>query len=261
MINTVNSIMGVDLETFAPKPSVAGLGRHGGYCGPAVKPIALNMIAALANDPNVTIPISGIGGIRTWQDSAEFLLLGAGSVQVCTAVMHYGFRVVDGLISGLQGWMARKGFATVAQVVGKSAPRIKSWGELDLNYKIVAQIDQQKCIHCGLCYIACEDGCHQSIRWDRIPAAEFSAVRGDTASTLHSGGVDVLPGAGGGIVNLFTVRADTCVGCNMCSLVCPVVNCISMRQMDTGKPPMTWNQYQALLADGRVEKIGPPTHV
>ena len=112
LINTVNSIMGVDLDTFAPRPSVGGLGSHGGYCGPAVKPIALNMVASLANDPAVRVPISGVGGIQTWQDAAEFLLLGASSVQVCTAVMHHGFRVVDGLISGLESWMRRKGLKT-----------------------------------------------------------------------------------------------------------------------------------------------------
>jgi dihydropyrimidine dehydrogenase (NAD+) subunit PreA len=256
LINTVNSIMGVDLDTLAPKPSVAGLGSHGGYCGPAVKPIALNMVAALANDPKIHVPISGIGGIQTWQDAAEFLLLGASSVQVCTAVMHYGFRVVDGLISGLEGWMREKGFASIGDIVGRSAPRIKSWGELDLNYKVVAQIDQSKCIHCGLCYIACEDGCHQSIRWDKVPSAGF-----DSGHVHRSGGFEVMPGAGGGTVNLFTIKTETCVGCNMCSLVCPVEDCITMRQVDTGKPSMTWNEYQARLAAGEVEKIGPPEHV
>src|SRR3954470_14104359 len=157
LINTINSVMGVDLDTFAPKPAVNGLGSHGGYCGPAVKPIALNMVAALANDPAVTVPISGIGGIQAWQDAVEFLLLGAGSVQVCTAVMHYGFRIVEQLASGLENWMREKGFERMSDFVGKSVPRIKPWGELDLNYKIVAEIDQDKCIHCGLCYIACED--------------------------------------------------------------------------------------------------------
>ena len=261
LINTVNSIMGVDLDTLAPKPSVGGLGSHGGYCGPAVKPIALNMVAALANDPKVGVPVSGIGGIQSWQDAAEFLLLGASSVQVCTAVMHYGFRIIDGLISGLDGWMRQRGFATITDVVGRSAPRVRSWGDLDLNYKVVAEIDQDKCIHCGLCYIACEDGCHQSIRWEKVLADEFAATNGHGAHASRSGGVDVMPGAGGGVVNRFTIKADSCVGCNMCSLVCPVENCITMRRVDTGKPPMTWNDYQAKLAAGLVEKIGPPEHV
>src|SRR5947199_331043 len=99
LINTINSVMGVDLETLAPKPSVGGLGSHGGYCGPAVKPIALNMVASVAADPAVAVPISGIGGIQAWQDAVEFLLLGAGSLQVCTAVMHYGLRILAPLAS------------------------------------------------------------------------------------------------------------------------------------------------------------------
>ena len=164
LINTINSIMGVDLNTLAPRPAVRGFGSHGGYCGPAVKPIALNMVASIAADPQIKVPISGIGGVQAWQDAVEFLLLGAGSIQVCTAVMHYGFRIVEHLESGLKCWMHEKDFRSIREVVGLSLPRIKTWGELDLNYKIVAHINQQKCIHCGLCYIACEDGCHQSIR-------------------------------------------------------------------------------------------------
>ena len=131
-------------NTLAPKPAVRGYGSHGGYCGPAVKPIALNMVAAIAADPAIKVPISGIGGIQAWQDAVEFLLLGAGSMQVCTAVMHYGFRIVEHLQSGLEGWMRDKGYRSINEVVGLSVPRIKSWGELDLNYKIVARIDQEQ---------------------------------------------------------------------------------------------------------------------
>src|SRR5262249_15565077 len=163
--------------------------------------------------------ISGIGGIQAWQDAVEFLLLGAGSVQVCTAVMHYGFRIVEQLVSGLEGWMLEKGFARVRDFVGRSVPRIKTWGELDLNYKLVAEIDQRKSIHCGLCYAACEDGAHQSIRWERVPQAAYLRGNG-RAQVVRSGGVEVVPGAGGDTVNVFTVKPDVCVGCNLCSLVC-----------------------------------------
>jgi dihydropyrimidine dehydrogenase (NAD+) subunit PreA len=261
LINTINSIMGVDLDTFAPKPSVRGLGSHGGYCGPAVKPIALNMVAALAGDTQIAVPLSGIGGIQAWQDAAEFLLLGASTVQVCTAVMHYGFRVVEHLTSGLESWMRSKGFERLSDFVGRSTGRVKTWGELDLSYKAVARIDQSKCIHCGLCYIACEDGCHQSIRWEKLPLADFLASGGSSHEMERSGGIEILSGAGGGTVNRFTVQEDICVGCNMCSLVCPVDDCITMREVETGKPSMTWNEYQAKLAAGEVEKIGPPEHV
>jgi dihydropyrimidine dehydrogenase (NAD+) subunit PreA len=259
LINTLNSIMGVDLDTFAPKPAVRGLGSHGGYCGPAVKPIALHMVSALAADSKINVPISGIGGIQAWQDAVEFLLLGARSVQVCTAVMHYGFRIVEHLISGLEGWMLEKGFRRVGEFIGRSVPRIKTWGDLDLNYKIVAEIDPHKCIHCGLCYIACEDGAHQSIRWDKVPMRDFVAANGHQVHC--SGGVEVLPGAGGDVVNVFSIKQDICVGCNLCSLVCPVEGCITMKEVDTGKPPMTWNEYQGLLGEGKVEKIQPPEHV
>jgi dihydropyrimidine dehydrogenase (NAD+) subunit PreA len=261
LINTINSIVGVDLNTFAPKPAVRGLGSHGGYCGPAVKPIALHMVSALAGDAQIRVPISGIGGIQAWQDAVEFLLLGAGSLQVCTAVMHFGFRIVEQLISGLENWMAEKGFSALGDFVGKSVPRIKKWSELDLNYKIVAEIDQQKCIHCGLCYIACEDGAHQSIRWERVPVGKFMEENANAAQVVRSGGVEVLHGAGGDTINVFTIKQDMCVGCNLCSLVCPVESCIGMKEVDTGKPPMTWSDYQALLAAGKVEKIEPPTHV
>jgi dihydropyrimidine dehydrogenase (NAD+) subunit PreA len=261
LINTISSIMGVDLDTFAPKPAVGGLGSHGGYCGPAVKPVALNMVAAIAADPDIQVPISGIGGIQAWQDAVEFLLLGAGSVQVCTAVMHYGFRIVEHLTSGLEGWMREKGFRTIADFAGRSVPRIKTWGELDLNYKVVARIDQEKCIHCGLCYIACEDGCHQSIQWDRISTAGYLAATNSRKGVTYSGGHEIVAAAGGDTINLFSIKEDTCVGCNMCSLVCPVDGCITMREVDTGRPPMSWNEYQAKLARGEVEPILPPEHV
>jgi dihydropyrimidine dehydrogenase (NAD+) subunit PreA len=155
--------------------------------------------------------------------------------------------------------MRDKGFEKISDFVGNSTHRIKPWGDLDLNYKVVAEIDQQKCIHCGLCYIACEDGAHQSIRWDKIALADFVKTHGD--EVVRSGGVEVLPGAGGDIVNQFTIKQDTCVGCNLCSLVCPVQQCIGMKEIDTGKPPMTWNEYQKLLAEGKIAKIEPPTHV
>ena len=138
LINTINSIMGVDLDTLAPRPAVRGHGSHGGYCGPAVKPIALNMVAAIAADPAIEVPISGIGGIQAWQDAVEFLLLGASSVQVCTAVMHYGFRIVEHLKSGMEGWMREKGYRSIGrirrplrasdQVVGRPRPELQGRG-------------------------------------------------------------------------------------------------------------------------------------
>jgi dihydropyrimidine dehydrogenase (NAD+) subunit PreA len=264
LINTINSIMGVDLRTFFPKPDVRGEGSHGGYCGPAVKPIALHMVSQIAGDPNICLPISGIGGIQVWSDAVEHMLLGASSVQVCTAVMHYGFRIVQDMISGMSNWMRQHGFRSTRDFVGKSVQRVKEWSDLDLNYKVVAEIDPEKCINCGLCYIACEDGCHQSIIREQVPEAEFLARQSPkelAERTFVSGTKQYTHGAGDGYVNVYKINQDTCVGCNMCSLVCPVAGCINMRQIDTGKPPMTWRQYQELLAAGKIKPIQPPQHV
>jgi len=217
LINTINSIVGVDLSTFEPQPSVAGKSSHGGYCGPAVKPIALHLVSAVAADPSVKIPISGIGGIASWRDAAEFIALGAGSVQVCTAVMHYGFRIVEDLIDGLSTWMDERGHRTLADVRGRALPRVTTWEELDLNYHLLAHIDQDKCIKCELCWTACEDGAHQAIR--RLPRDN-----------------------GGPVVEIIE---EACVGCNLCAAVCPVQECITMRQVPNEYPPVSWKEYAA----------------
>ncbi len=213
LINTINSIMGIDLNTLKIKPSVAGKSSHGGFAGPAVKPIALHMVSQVALDKEVKLPISGIGGISNWQDALEFILLGASSVQVCTAVMHYGFRIVKDMIEGLTFWMEEKGFHSLDEVRGKALPQIDDFGNFNLLHKTVARIDQAKCIHCNLCYIACEDGAHQCI--DLIPE------NGHTKTI---------------------VRESDCVGCDLCSIVCPVEGCISMVRLDDGKEQKTWNE-------------------
>src|ERR1700675_214266 len=136
LINTVSSITSVDLDRMAPTPTVDGKGTHGGYCGPAVKPIALHMVAEIARDPDCAgLPISGIGGIATWRDAAEFMALGSGTVQVCTAAMHYGFKIVEDMIDGLNNWMDEKGFKTIEDFRGLSIPNVTEWKHLNLNYK------------------------------------------------------------------------------------------------------------------------------
>ena len=119
-INTINSITGIDLDTFVPRPNVDGKSSHGGYCGPAVKPIALNMVQQILADAEAALPLSGIGGIGTWRDAAEFMLLGCGTVQVCTAAMHYGYRIVEDMAEGLDNWMREKGFETIEDFRGLS---------------------------------------------------------------------------------------------------------------------------------------------
>jgi len=197
--NTIRSIAGVDLDTLIPRPTVAGQSAMGGYSGFAIKPIALRCIAELAMDKEIDLPLSGIGGVTTWQDAAEFILLGASSVQVSTAVMREGYRIVEDLIDGLSNWMDKKGFEKIEDMVGRSVPCLTAVDSLNLDYKVVATIDKEVCEKCGLCYIACRDGGHQAISLDtdRIPI----------------------------------VDEDKCVGCSLCSLICPVSDCIVMKEV------------------------------
>jgi len=243
MINTVQSITQVNLDTFVPEPLVDGQSTHGGYCGPAVKPIALNMVQRCAADPEVGIPISGIGGISTWRDAAEFLALGASSLQVCTAIMHHGFRIVGDMIEGLSEYMDSKGFATNDELVGRATANVTPWEHLNLSYQSVARIDYDKCIGCNVCYIACEDGAHQCI--DLVDPNGSGLELG-----LGPGRVPFKP--------VPQVREADCVGCNLCSLVCPVDDCITMIEIDNGREPLTWKSYQEKLERGELEPI--PAH-
>ena len=238
LINTINSITQVNLDTFVPEPYVAGLSSHGGYCGPAVKPIALNMVQSCASDAQVGLPISGIGGVSDWKDAAEFIALGATTVQVCTAVMHYGFRIVEDMIDGLNDYLDQKGFKNLSALQGRAVHTVQRWEKLDLNYQRIAQIDYQKCIGCNLCFIACEDGAHQAIAL--VDPAPFG---------LGPGRVPGKP--------VPQIKEPECVGCNLCSLVCPVQGCITMASIDHGHQPLTWSEYQTRLAAGTIAAFPP----
>jgi dihydropyrimidine dehydrogenase (NAD+) subunit PreA len=207
MINTISSLIGINLDTWAPYPDVRGKGSHGGYAGPAVKPIALNMVSSVAQDPQVGLPISGIGGIETWKDAVDFLLCGATTVQVGTSVMHYGFRLADDLVDGLTTYLRDKGLHSPNQLIGKALPTLTDWGKLDQEWRLIARIDQEKCIHCNLCYAACNDGAHQAIE-----------VRGSNG-TRHLEVID-----------------DNCVGCRLCMYVCPVEECITFEGREEPAP-------------------------
>ncbi len=204
LINTISSITSVDLDTFSPEPSIDGKGTHGGYCGPAVKPVALNMVAEIARDEQTAgLPISGIGGITAWRDAAEFISLGAGNVQVCTAAMTYGFRIIEELTSGLAEWMDAKEYKTFSEFQGRAVPNVTDWQYLNLNFVTKAEINQELCIKCGRCYAVCEDTSHQAIK-------------------IKAGRV-------------FEVIDEECVACNLCVNVCPVAGCITMRKLAPGE--------------------------
>ena len=203
LINTINSIVAVDLDSMSPMPSIDGKGSHGGYCGPAVKPIAMSMVSEIARAPDTAgLPISGIGGVTTWRDAAEFITLGCGNVQVCTAAMTYGFKVVQEMISGLSEWMDEKGHTSIQDFMGAAVPNTTDWKYLNLNYIAKAEISQDDCISCGRCFAACEDTSHQAI--------DMSDDR------------------------VFTVKDDECVACNLCVEVCPIDGCITMVPQEPG---------------------------
>ncbi len=227
LINTINSITAVDLDTMSPLPSIDGKGSHGGYCGPAVKPIALSMVSEIARAPATRgLPISGIGGVTTWRDAAEFLVLGCGNVQVCTAAMTYGFRIIAEMTAGLSGWMDEKGHSRISDIVGRAVPNVTDWKYLNLNYVAKARIDQEACIKCGRCFAACEDTSHQAI-----------AMTPDRT---------------------FTVIDAECVACNLCVDVCPVAGCISMVPLAPGTvDPRTGRTVEAGYANWTTHPNNP----
>jgi dihydropyrimidine dehydrogenase (NAD+) subunit PreA len=212
LINTIKSIIGVDIDRFIPLPRVGNLSTNGGYCGAAVKPIALHMVAALAREKEFGLPISGIGGISNWRDAVEFILLGSSTVQVATEVMLRGYNIVEDMTDGLQEYMRTHGFDRIDQMVGKAIPAYSEWGHLDMNYETVAKIDADKCIGCQLCVAACHDGAHQCIH----PQQDTRVPHVDEAE---------------------------CVGCNLCQIVCPVPECITMAPVNNGHSPASWNEF------------------
>jgi len=205
LINTLNSIMRVNYDTLTMYPTTDGMGSHGGYCGQAVKPIALHMVAEISRHKETAdIPISGIGGINDWRDAVDFLALGASNVQICTAAMVYGFKIIDDLTDGLSNFLDEKGMSSVEELVGKAVPSVTDWQYLNLNYVEKAVIDQDLCIKCGRCHIVCEDASHQAIT---------SQVDGE---------------------RYFEVIDEECIGCNLCVSVCPVDSCITMQRVTDG---------------------------
>ena len=231
LINTITSIMTVDLDQMSPWPVIDGHGTHGGYCGPAVKPIALNMVSQIGRDPEThNLPISAIGGVTTWKDAADYIAMGAGNVQVCTAAMTYGFKIVEEMISGLSQFMDEKAYQTINDFRGLALPKFTEWQHLNLNYVVKASIDQDLCISCGRCHQVCEDTSHQAIT---------NQVDGKRK---------------------FEVKDEECVGCNLCAIVCPVQDCITMVHQTKGTDPRTGFAYDRPYANWTTHPNNPGSH-
>ncbi len=198
-INTINSITGVDIDTLVAEPSVSGKSIVGGYSGSAVKPIALRFISDLYGCRELKgMHLSGMGGIEIWRDALEFLLLGAGSVQVTTAVMQYGYRIIDDLLEGLSEYMKSKGIPSLRDIIGGAAHSIVDHHSLERDTVLLPVFNYERCNGCGRCYISCMDGGHQAISFD--PETRKPKLNG-----------------------------NRCVGCHLCRLVC------SEKAIDTAK--------------------------
>ncbi len=190
-INTIKSIIGVNPHTYVSAPAVHGMSAVGGYSGNAVKPIALRFLAELGRNPKLSgMHLSGMGGVETWSDALEFILLGAGSIQVTTAVMQYGYRIIGDLKSGLAFYLKEKGFPNVRAAIGLALDSVSETTDvLERDTVIYPKFHREKCIRCGRCAVSCSDGGHQAIRLD------------DTRRP--------------------SLDPKKCVGCHLCVLICP----------------------------------------
>jgi len=201
-INTIKSITGVDFDKLVGLPIVNGKSSISGYSGKAVKPIALRFVAQLAKEPKLkNVPISGIGGIETWEDALEFIMLGSSNIQVTTAIMQYGYRIVEDMISGVSYFMEEKGIDKLQDLVGVALNNMVPAENLDREYKVYPNFSEDKCVGCGRCYISCYDGAHQAIDWDEEKRKP-------------------------------SLNKDNCVGCHLCSLVCPIQGCITKGEIE-----------------------------
>ena len=191
-IITIKSIINVDLDKKIGLPIVNGKSSISGYSGKAVKPVALRFIQQMKTNPKLkNVEISGIGGIETWEDAAEFILLGCKNLQVTTGIMQYGYRIVEDMKNGLEHYMEEQGVDRLEDLVGLANQNIIPAEELDRDYIVYPEINKDKCVGCGRCVISCYDGAHQAMEWDK------EARRPNC-------------------------NHDKCVGCLLCGLVCPV---------------------------------------
>jgi dihydropyrimidine dehydrogenase (NAD+) subunit PreA len=199
-INSFPVILGVDLATHSPLPSVAGKGNIGGYTGRALKPIALRATAEAAAAGR---PISGCGGITCWEDAAEFVLLGATTLQVCSAVMLEGYDIISDLCDGLAAYLEEQGVERLDELRGRALANVVPHAALDPRARQVSSLDLETCTRCGRCTIACRDAGYQAISEaaDRTPTIDVAA----------------------------------CDGCGLCAQVCPVWDCVRLQATPAGR--------------------------
>jgi dihydropyrimidine dehydrogenase (NAD+) subunit PreA len=217
-VNTFRAISEIGLSDWIAKPNVFGVGAMSGYSGAAIKPVALHFIAEMAQCAELDLPLSGMGGIETWIDALEYLLAGATTVQVTTGIIKYGCRIVRDMIEGLTDYMASRGIRRVAELVGRALPGLKTTDAFDLKRQGAAAFETERCVGCGQCFIVCRDAGGQALEWN-----------GETRRPVL---VD-----------------DKCLGCMICSFICPVPDCVSFREMPEG-----WTRRPTAVSDRGLER-------
>ncbi|HET6452601.1 MAG TPA: NAD-dependent dihydropyrimidine dehydrogenase subunit PreA [Spirochaetia bacterium] len=222
-VNTFRAISGIGLSDWVAKPNVFGVGAMSGYSGAAIKPIALHFIAEMAQCAELGLPLSGMGGVETWIDALEYLLVGAGTIQVTTGVIKYGYRIVRDIIEGLSDYMVSRGINRVQDLVGKALPKLKSTDHFDLKRQGVAGYDLERCVGCGQCYIVCRDAGGQALEWD----AEARRPK---------------------------LVEDKCLSCMICSFICPVPDLITHKE----KPAGWARNATALMDKGLAKQVRVP---
>ena len=190
-INTIRGISEVGIDDYIPRPNVHGKGAISGYSGPAMKPVGLRFIAELAQNKDLSLPLSGIGGIETWIDALEYILVGATTIQVTTGIIHYGYQIVEDMIEGLSDYMVAKRVGCVSDLIGRALPNLHNTSAFDLKRQGKAAYDLERRVGCGQCYTICRDAGGQALKWDgdkRRPALD----------------------------------ENKCLSCMICSFVCPI---------------------------------------
>jgi dihydropyrimidine dehydrogenase (NAD+) subunit PreA len=203
-INTIRAITDVDINQMISLPKIHNNAGITGFSGAAAKPVGLRFVAELYNSKELSLPVSAMGGVQTWRDALHYLLLGGTTIQVTTAIMKYGYRIVEDMIEGLTDYLVENHIHSLSDIIGKAAEKLISPTQFDTRYQVVSQISKEKCIGCGRCYISCFDAANQAIDFD-LAARKAKVIE------------------------------KRCVGCTLCKHICPVAGCITTKTVDTKK--------------------------